>query len=428
MNSIYNNKLSKYPVVLIMVCFYIFLVIERPWESIRYLQGYQIERLYAILLISISLLNEKFKITSSPTNKWVYGLLAIHFILAPFAFNSDYAVEQGIEYTKMVVLYLLMLSVADDEECLKILVKVYVFSTMIYALHSFWEYTNGRHVYRMGIARMVGVDSTFNDPNAFGATIILSLPLVYALLPTELNRYLRRIYYLYFVLVLICVVLTGSRTSFAALLVLCAVWVLSQKGVRKLIMLAAALIVMVVVWNVMPVEKKVRFSTLWDDEAGPANARQSADGRMAGWKASWRMFKQNPLTGVGAGGNNYIGYRIDNQVDDGPRSPNQAHILYGEVLAEFGLAGTILFVGLIFSIWRCCKLARSNLRANSEEGSFCYRLAGAILTALLLLLIFGLGGHNFYRPLWLWLAAWSGALYMFSKRKVDNRILGGAPN
>lgn len=406
-------------VVLIMVCIYIFLVIERPWESIRYLEGLQIERVYAILLIIIALLQHKFKIITSPTNKWVYGLLALHFLLAPFAFNPDFAVEQGIEYAKMVVLYLLMLSVAEDEDALKLLIKAYVFSTMLYALHSIWEYSNGRHVWRMGIARMVGVDSTFNDPNAFGATIVLSLPFVYALLRSELNKHLRRAYYLYFALAVACVVLTGSRTSFAAMLVLCLIWVLIQQGKRKVLILLAALVSMAVVWNVMPEEKQERFRTLWDDEAGPANARESAEGRMAGWKASWRMFKQQPLTGVGAGGKNYIGYRLNNQVDDGLPSANQSHVLYGEVLAEFGLFGAGLFLGLIVSIWRCCRWARSHLPKNTDDDPFPANLAGAILTALVLLLVFGVGGHNFYRPLWLWLAAWSGALYMHAQRKAD---------
>jgi O-antigen ligase len=408
--------------VLIMVCIYIFLVIERPWESIRYLEGLQIERVYAILFIIIAFLQHKFKIVSSPTNKWVYGLLALHFLLAPFAFNPEYSVDQGIEYAKMVVLYLLMLSVADDEESLKILVKAYIFSTILYALHSLWEYSNGRHVWRMGIARMVGVDSTFNDPNAFGATIVLSLPFVYALLRSELSKHLRRAYYLYFALAVACVVLTGSRTSFVALLVLCLIWVLIQQGKRKLLILVTALMTMALVWNVMPDEKQERFRTLWDDEAGPANARASADGRMAGWKASWRMFKQQPFTGVGAGGKNYIGYRLLHQVDDGEPSAHQSHILYGEVLAEFGLFGAGLFLGLIFSIWRCCRWARSYLRKNTDDDPFPANLAGAILTALVLLLVFGIGGHNFYRPLWLWLAAWSGALYMLAQRKADSRV------
>lgn len=416
----------KTSTIFIMVCIYIFLVIERPWESIRYLQDIPIEKTFAIALIIVAFFNQKLKIVGSPTNKWVYGLLAMHFILAPFAFNTGDAIDQGIEYAKMVVLYVLMLSVAEDEQSLKLLIKAYVLSMMFYAAHSLWEYHNGRHVYRMGIVRMVGVDSTLNDPNSFGASIVLSLPFVYALLRSELNKYLRWAYYLYVGLAVNCVILTGSRTSFVAMLVLCSVWLLIQQGKRKLFMLLVALLAMTVVWNVMPEEKQNRFRTLWDEEAGPVNAKASAEGRREGWIASWRMFKQQPLTGVGAGGKNYIGYRMSHRVDDDQPSPHQAHVLYGQVLAGFGLPGTVLFLGLIVSIWRCCRWARSCLEYHTSD-RFMSDLSGAIVVALLLLLVFGFGGHNFYRPLWLWLAAWAGSLHIAACGRIGERFLERSP-
>lgn len=50
----------------------------------------------------------------------------------------------------------------------------------IYMMHSLWEYHNGRHTFRMGIARLIGVDDTNGDPNSFGATIVYALPFVVA--------------------------------------------------------------------------------------------------------------------------------------------------------------------------------------------------------------------------------------------------------
>jgi O-antigen ligase len=403
------------PILLTLVCGYIFLVIERPWESIRYLEGLPIERIYAIVLIIAAIIHNKFRIIESPTNKWVYGLLAIHFLFAPFAYNSGFAVEQGIEYAKMVVLYLLMLSVADDEFSLKILIKAFVFSTMLYVVHSLWEYSNGHHVYRMGIARMVGVDESQSDPNSFGATVVLSIPFVYALLKSEIHKLSRICYMLYFPLAVTCVVLTGSRTSFVALLVLCGIWVLAQKGKRKWIFLCLALVASGVVWNIMPTEKQDRFRTLWDSEAGPSNAQASAEGRMVGWKASWKMFKQNPFTGVGAGGKNFVGYRQGHLLEDGAQASNQAHNVYGEVLAEFGSVGGLLFIGLILSIFTNCH--HSLTQSIAANQLFTEQLSRAIMLSLVLLLVFGIGGHNFYRPLWLWLAAWS------SLRKFANHAM-----
>lgn len=406
-----------------MVCFYIFLVIERPWESIDFLREVPIERIYAIIMIVIAIISGEFKIVRSPLNKWVYGMLALHFILAPFAYSVDYALDQGVEYAKMIALYLLMLSVADDEESLKFLIKAFIYSMLFYMLHSLWEYYNGRHVYRMGISRMIGVDATHNDPNAFGASVVLSLPFVYALLKTEIVPYLRKVYLGYFGLSLLCIILTGSRSAFIALIFLLLLWGYTQSGGKKVLMLIVVLFSLGAMWTAMPEEKKERMRTLWDEDAGPSNAHSSARGRLAGLKVSWEMFKREPFTGVGAGGQNFIYYRVAHSIDGpGSESAHQAHILYGEVLAEFGIMGAAFFAGMVLSILKCAIKVR-NLNPFQEGGSnFSYVFSGAVISCLLVLLLLGLGGHNFYRPMWLWLAAWIGALYSWNNKNllVDN--------
>ncbi|NTV50327.1 MAG: hypothetical protein HGB32_06340 [Geobacteraceae bacterium] len=411
-NAILHNLTSpikSQSSTLIMVCIYIFLVIERPWESVRYLEGWPIERVFAIVMIIVAYLNHRIKIVYSPTNKWVYGLLVMHFLLAPFAYNTGYAIDQGIEYGKMILLYMLMLSVIDDEESLKMLVKFFVFSMMFYVIHSLWEYHNGRQIYRMGISRMVGADIAANDPNTFGASVVLSLPFVYALLQAEINSWIRRLYYVYFSLAVLCVVLTGSRSSFVALIFLNLLWIFAQKGKRKLTIFVVAVLAVSVVWNVMPEEKQNRIRTLWDKEAGPSNAYTSADGRMKGVVAGLAMLNKAPLTGIGAGGKNFVDYR--SIYLDG--IPEQAHNLYAEVLGEFGYIGALLFVCYVVSILKC----NVNNRKLILKRSFPNVLAGANIICVLILLNLGFAGHNFYRPLWLWVAAWSGGIAFISTRK-----------
>ncbi len=46
----------------------------------------------------------------------------------------------------------------------------------VYMTHSFKEYLAGRHTYRMGIARLIGVDTSQGDPNSFGASVVFALP------------------------------------------------------------------------------------------------------------------------------------------------------------------------------------------------------------------------------------------------------------
>lgn len=396
---------------LIFLCLYIFLVIERPWESIRFLQGIPIEKAFAIIMIFAAILTGKFKVESSPTNKWVYGLLGLHFVLAPFAFEPEFAFDQAIEYAKMVVVYLLMLSVCDDERSLKTVIRVFVLSTLVYMGHSLWEYHNGRHEWRMGIARMIGVGEFLSDPNAFGATIVLSFPFTYALLRIETNTFLRMMCYGYLALGTVCVVLTGSRSASLAFVVAFLVWGLAQQGKRRLLTFGTVVLAMWAIWTYMPEGKQERIRTLWDADAGPANAYLSAEGRMAGWKSSWEMFKRNPLTGVGAGGKNFVGYRIAHEIDKiDEQRMEQSHILYGEILAEHGIFGGILFTGFVLSIARSTIKVRQINAKGEKRADITFSLSGAIFVSLILLLFLGLAGHNFYRPLWLWLAAWSGSL------------------
>lgn len=415
---------KKASLALLSVCVYIFLLTDRPWESIRYLVGIPIELPYAVLMILVTIFNGKFHFVKSRTNVWVYSLILFHYIIVPFSFDSKFALDQNYEYAKSVLIYFLILSVAEDEYSLHILVKAFVLSMLIFMVHSLWEYHNGRHVYRMGIARMVGVGET-SDPNSFGASVVLSLPFVYALLRSEVKPFLQKVYLVYFALAAFCVILTGSRSATVALVALVLLWGGVQKGRKKFYLIAFVLFSLGVVWTIMPDDKRERVRTIWDEDAGPENAAQSAHGRLVGWQVSWEMFKQNPFTGVGPGGENFIGYRMSHNIDrivDSEPTPLQSHNLYGQVLAALGLPGALLFVGLIFATWHNSRTSLKKLEAQScEENVFLCSLARAIMATLFLLLLLGLAGHNFYRGLWLWMAAWSGSLVLVAESKPPLR-------
>lgn len=401
-----SKPLKRLSTVLIMVCIYMFLVIERPWESIRYLEGIKIEFPYALLLIAAAVLHGRFYIKGVRTDKWVFALFGLHFLLAPFAYIPKEAIDTGIDYGKLVVLYILMLSVCDDELDLQALAKAFVISMMIYVLHSFWQYTNGRHVYRMGIVRMIGADYTNNDPNTFGASVVLSFPITWAVMRHEVNKWMKRACIAYLFLGVTCIILTGSRSSLVTLLFLCILYVLSQKSKRRFQLGIILIISTLSLWSVMPENKKERMRTLWDENAGPKNAHESAEGRTKGYKAGLAMFKEHPLTGIGTGRENFLRYRVDKV--DGMRE--QAHNLAGEVLGEMGIFGVITFLGLIVCTIRQFRKAQS----KATPGTFLHMFAGAGFLTVLLLIFFGIGGHNFYRPLWLWLAAFSSLAVAFS--------------
>lgn len=75
----------------------------------------------------------------------------------------------------------------------------------------------------------------------------------------------------------------------------------------------------------------------------------AASERMAHWQAGWRMFTDQPLTGVGAGNFNdsYPEYYVRGLFQD---SRGHAHNYYIHVLSEVGLPGLALYLALVGSI------------------------------------------------------------------------------
>lgn len=397
---------KKYSLFLYVLCLYIFLIIERPWESIRYFHGIRIQLFFALFLICIAILSGRFIIVQARTNIWVYGLLAIHFLFAPFAFNPVYAFDQGIEYAKIILLYTFMVSGIDDNADLKFLIKAFLLAIFLYTIHSLWEFSNGRYVYRMGIVRMVGVGTVHSDPNAFAATLILSLPFFHVFAKYDNSKWFRMLSWSFlFGLAPMCIVMTGSRTGFAGLILVGLAKTFFVKGNKKIIAILLTMIIAIAGWSYMPEDKRNRIRTLWDKDAGPQSAYASSQGRIDGWWVSYEMFKRKPLTGVGAGGKNYIGFRVAMG-----ESPYQSHILYGQVISEFGIIGAFLFLGLVYTIFRNCFLTVKYSAFNESPDSLRVPLSNAIAGSLALLLFLGIGGHNFYRPHWVFFAAWSSIL------------------
>src|SRR5438128_8270406 len=169
----------------------------------------------------------------------------------------------------------------------------------LYMLHSVWEYRNGRHTFRMGIARMIGVDRTLGDPNSFGGSIVYALPLVLAFWRCGPSFGVKCFLFFYLMLSTGCVLLTGSRSSFLGLLVWCLYAVLVSKQRWKVLIplvLAAPL-----VWTVLPPSLQTRFETIVDPSVGPANAIESGESRWEGLRIGLELFGKNPFTGIGPG-------------------------------------------------------------------------------------------------------------------------------
>jgi O-antigen ligase len=376
-----------------LVIGYIWLYTHRPFEVWPVLADFQIERLYMIAMVSAWLLSPNRRLPPNFLHVAFFGFLSA--LLAAFLV-SDYP-DQGWKVVenvlKIFAFYVILCSSIRSSSDLKIVIVGFLAASALYQLHSLWEYRCGRHVYRMGTARMVGVDQYLGDPNSFAASVVYAIPFAICLLPVARKRLHQGLLIAYALLGASCIFLTGSRTGMAGLIVLLSLVILfSKKRLRYLLVIA---LLAVVGFPFLPEDRKERFMTLIDSSRGPANAQESADARSRYFTIALELWGQQPILGYGPGSFKIV---------SGSGQP--AHTLYGEVLAEMGTLGALALLGVLAGfVHNHRKISAMYVGIPWRERDFLFWLSLAIQASILLHLFMGLGGHNTYRHTWLWFGA-----------------------
>ncbi len=372
---------------------YMFLFIDRPFEVWPWLGEIHLERLYMLLTLGVWALY--------PGKRWLpsglhaaiaafAGAVLLAWLLSPWAERGQAAVE---DWFKILVFYILLTTTVHDAAGLRRILIGFVAVMALYQLHSLREYLGGRHTYRMGIARMIGVDATMGDPNSFGATLVVAMPMAWALGQAGVGgRAGRGLLLGYGGLSVVCVLLTGSRSAFLGLVVFAAMLVWQSR--RRLLMAVALGIAAPAVFLALPESLQTRLLTIWDPSVGPRNAQESGQGRIEGFFTGLRLWQEYPLTGVGPGAwRPASGSRLE------------SHNLYGQLVGELGTLGLIAFLSMLTAfVMNVRAVRRLEPLAPYLADPLPLWLGRAVGMAIVLLLVLGVFGHNLFRYNWLWYA------------------------
>ena len=384
---------------------YMFLFIHRPFEIYPILGDFYLERIYMLGLMGFWAVFARKRLPLNVLHL-AYFLFAagvlFSWMLSPWIDKGQLVVEN---WFKIVVFYTLLVTGISDPKRLRQLCFGFVMVMFVYMLHSLKEYVGGRHTYRMGISRMIGVDSSLGDPNSFGGSIVYALPFVTLFWHHARGLWQRAFVAGYFSLSVLCILLTGSRSSFLGMLIWMAWVVLTSR--HRLLALVACVILSPVVFLALPDSLQNRFETIINPDVGPENARVSGEGRLEGLIRGGELFMANPLSGCGPGA-----WR------PATGSDIESHSLYGQLAGELGLPGVIGFVAILVGFfWNWLRLRRYRKRdANPDD--FAYGLANAVMFGIFLLLVEGVFGHNLFRHNWLWY----GGFLVIARAGVEARL------
>jgi hypothetical protein len=384
---------SSPPYMLWILGGYMWLFLHRPFEIWPWMGDLHIERLYMLgTLLAWSFSSER---------GWVSNRLSIAFSCLVIALVTSWAASpypdlaQPVveEYLKNAVVFVLVMSLVRDERQLRLIIKFFLIAMALYMAHSVKEFFNGRHEYRMGIIRMMGVDDTFSNPNAFAANLLCALPLTFPFWAEARQWRQKAALAGYTGLTVFCILMTGSRASMVGLLCLGFLKLLTSKNRIKVLLILA--VSMPGGWFLLPTKKQERFLTLIDPKYGPENAKESAEFRSHALIDGARLWGESPATGFGPG-------TFGKAAGHGW----QAHNLYAQTIGEVGTLGALALAGIV----ACFALNAYEVRIISSAHPlltkcFARHVSEAVSLIVVLLLVLGCGGHNLYRYNWMWCGA-----------------------
>jgi O-antigen ligase len=388
---------------------YMFLFIDRPFEVWPWLGDLRVERIYMGFTLAVWCIYPNKRFLPNLQHMAYAGLATA--VLAAWAMSPWMDKTQPVieDWFKIIVFYVLLVTTVHDEKALKTMVLGFLAVMALYLTHSLKEYIGGRHTFRMGIARMIGVDTTLGDPNSFGASIVYVLPFVAAVWRTGWGGGWGRFALLgYTGLSGLCVLLTGSRGSLLGLVL----WflILAMGHRKRFLWLALFVCGAPAVFVALPPSLQNRFETIVNPEVGPANAKESGEGRIDGLLNGLTLWSRNPISGIGPGA-----WR------PATGSTIESHNLYGQILGETGTLGAMAFAAVIGCFVMNLLWVRKVRKAYPEWGSdFVFQVPSAVATSLFLLLFMGNFGHNLFRFSWLWY----GGFLIVSRYCIERRLAG----
>jgi O-antigen ligase len=340
---------------------------EKPFE------GHQIVSYLLVLLIGWAALSALWAEDAGATATAIYRL-ALNFALFPIVFT---AVRSNRHITWVLAAFMFGASISA-----------------IYGIVSPAPPDNPGDIARLGGA---GV-----DPNELAALLVAAVAFAAAFAAgTRPTPALRAIALLALLFCLVGTFLTFSRGGLVSLSVaLVAAVVFGGRWRRK------ALVLLVVIAG----GALLYFSVIaTPSERQRVTHFKGGTGRQDVWAVGWRMVKAHPVGGIGAG--NFPISSVHYLLEPGAISrsdfivdhPKVAHNSYLQVLAELGVPGLAMYVGLIlFSLACTLAAAKQYMRAGDERMELATR---AVLVALLGILAADFFISGIYsKQLWLLLA------------------------
>jgi O-antigen ligase len=363
-------------------------------ESIK-ISGTQISRLLApvaLTVILIEILRGGARVRANPTLLWVaaYAVWAFASGLwtADLGGTSSFLASLAIAFVFMLGFAAFVDSPRELERVLLVAASVaFVIAFISIAAYLHWFTLIGATV-RDGRAQ-----GGTGDPNYFANLQLVVLPFVLALVPQGRKAWHRYLLCFAALVIIGSVLASTSRGGILGLMVVGLLITLlpartllaspRQKGLVMLVLVAGTALCFTLPTFRHGVTSRV--ATIF--QTNEVSGTSGGSGRTDTWRAAQKAFARHPILGIGAGSFPHVSNDLMLETPGVDLvtyalRPNGAevHNTFLGTVAELGLPGLALFLGLLISA--AAGLRRASVRARRAGLSFVHRVANAALVSM----------------------------------------------
>lgn len=268
-----------------------------------------------------------------------------------FAHSPELAQGKWIEFSKTILIALLMTAMVDSEKRARWLLLGTVGAIGFLAFRS-----NVGILLAGGQARIFGPGGAFEDNNDYALLLNVAAPIAFYVARAETNRWLRRICYTLSAMMMITVLFSLSRGGFLGL---CFVLIgLALKSKHKMTGILVVVLAGSITFALLPNRVVERVGTI----RTATETDQSAQMRFDAWRVSLQIIADYPALGVGP--RNIMELYGRYQQTDNARV---SHNSFLQIAVDAGLPALLMFLALIALSFFRLRRARQALKDGSPN-------------------------------------------------------------
>lgn len=250
-----------------------------------------------------------------------------------WSINTEATIGRLETYIQLFVLSILVWDSLSTKDAIQFGLQAYVFGAYVSAISTIRTFFTGAAVADFGRFAPINFDA-----NDIGLIMSLGLIIAWQLaLSWQQNSFiLSVINYAYIPAGIFAIFLTGSRTAAVSILLFLVFVLLTQFKLNIWVRITVFLFLFYATLSAISFVPEASFDRI--AETRDSIVDRDLNGRVAIWKAGFKIIEDNPILGIGAGA--FQSANTFNKV---------AHNIFISVTAELGLVGLIPYLGMIFS-------------------------------------------------------------------------------